>query len=135
MNMQGRRFVLGIVAGVLFGLGVVVSSGFVTFGTFGTLANPPGLQNLGTGAANDSVSTASTTSNESVPMRNNTTPETAANSAESFQFSSHLDSIARQPITLTAFVLLPVFAAFLFGLVLYGASRISREEEETQPAS
>jgi hypothetical protein len=37
---------------------------------------------------------------------------------------SHLDNIARQPITLTGFVLLPIFAALLFGFVLYRVSRM-----------
>jgi heme/copper-type cytochrome/quinol oxidase subunit 2 len=49
--------------------------------------------------------------------------------------ASHLDNIARQPITLTGFALLPVFAALLVGFVLYRASRARNETEEPPEAT
>jgi hypothetical protein len=49
--------------------------------------------------------------------------------------ASHLDNIARQPFTLTAFALLPVFAALLVGFVLYRVSRARNEREEPPEAA
>jgi hypothetical protein len=49
--------------------------------------------------------------------------------------ASHLDDIARQPITLTGFALLPVFAALLAGFVLYRVSRARDEREEPPEAA
>ena len=48
---------------------------------------------------------------------------------------SQVNSIARQPITLTGFVLLPIFAALLFGFVLYRVSRVRSEREEPPEAA
>ena len=48
--------------------------------------------------------------------------------------ASHLDNIARQPITLTGFALLPVFAALLVGFTLYRVSRARNESEELPEA-
>jgi hypothetical protein len=49
--------------------------------------------------------------------------------------ASHLDNIARQPITLTGFALLPVFAALLVGFVLYRVYRVRNETEEPPQAA
>jgi hypothetical protein len=48
--------------------------------------------------------------------------------------ASHLDNIARQPITLTGFALLPVFAALLVGFALYRVYRVRNEREEPPEA-
>lgn len=49
--------------------------------------------------------------------------------------ASHLDNIARQPITLTGLALLPVFAALLIGFVLYRVSRARTEIEDHPEAA
>ncbi len=49
--------------------------------------------------------------------------------------ASHLDNIARQPIILTGFAFLPVFAALLVGFVLYRVSRTRNEREEPPEAA
>lgn len=48
---------------------------------------------------------------------------------------SQVSSIAKQPATLTGFVLLPILAAFLFGFILYRASKVRNEEEEAPEAA
>lgn len=49
--------------------------------------------------------------------------------------ASHLENIGRQPIALTGFALLPVFAALLVGFVLYRVSRARNVREEPPEAA
>ncbi len=147
MSMQGTRFVLGLAAGLLFGFAVIISSAFTfgTFGTFGTFSPASGLQNLGSNTSTTqtaSTVTGSVTANGTAPAvpasASNSTQATSTNSSGKVSASggnvfyqssftpahiSRLDSIAQQPIALTAYALIPVIVAFLFGLVLYRASR------------
>jgi hypothetical protein len=56
-------------------------------------------------------------------------------SAVQANIASHLDNMARQPITLTGFALLPVFAALLVGFAFYRVSRVRNEREEPPEAA
>jgi hypothetical protein len=56
-------------------------------------------------------------------------------SAVQADVASRLDNIARQPITLTGFALLPVFAALLVGFAIYRVSRARNEREEPPEAA
>ncbi len=148
--MQGQRFILGIFAGVLLGLAVVVPSGFVAFGTFGSFSAGPSPASLNKVSTTMSSSTTSiATSSGAVPAyTTNSTVSATASTTSSSQTStsqgpydlvssasaatphaSRLDSIVAQPILVTGFVLLPVLVALLFGLVLYTTSSASRRKD------
>ena len=137
--MRPGRSVLGVMAGVLLGLGVVVLAG--------SGPNPYGMRAASSTPAlpatsASSMQSATMTNTNGVPLRTlepNTSFYTAAgqtsSSAAATAPPSQVNSLARQPITLTGFVLLPVFAALLFGFVAYRASRRRNEEDEPPEAA
>jgi hypothetical protein len=144
--MTPRKSVLGVVAGVLLGLGVVVlaSSGVNPLMMPAATLGPTPFQTNGT--STESVATTSTSGAPvySIPSGSASTT-TVSQSSSTGQGSqknalafvatvpagfSHLNNIARQPIALGGFVLLPIFAALLFGFVVYRVSRARNEEEE-----
>ena len=137
---------MGVMTGVLLGLGVVALAG-------------PGLSLYGAQGAPAIRSSAQTTetsvqfvttTNSSEAAVINSVPGTAYSTAAAqnssappkgstplFTFSgagsaspSRVSSIASQPINLTGFALIPIFAAFLFGFVVYRVSKARNEEEE-----
>jgi hypothetical protein len=143
--MRSGRSVLGVVAGVLLGLGVIALTGpglnpAATLGTFSSLSPEQ--------TTYTSMKTMTTMTSTGVPRAATGSNTTASNSSNGqgeryFLFwvgssavvpASHLDGLAQQPISLTGFVLLPIFAAFLLGFVLYRASKGHNEEESPEPA-
>jgi hypothetical protein len=143
--MRSGRSVLGVVAGVLLGLGVVVLAGpglnpAATWGNFSSLSPEQ--------ATYTSMKTVTTMTSTGVPRAAIGSNTTVSNSTDGqgeryFLFwagssavvpASHLDGLAQQPISLTGFVLLPIFAAFLLGLALYRASKGRSEEESPESA-
>ena len=143
--MRSGRSVLGVVAGVLLGLGVVALTGpgfnpAATWGAFSSLSPEQ--------ATDTSVKIVTTMTSTAVPGTGSEYSTTASNSSNSlgeraFIFgagsgtslpASHLDGLAQQPISLTGFVLLPVFAAFLLGFALYRASKGRNEVESPESA-
>lgn len=144
--MRSGRSALGVIAGVLLGLGVVALAGpgLSLYGAQSASAIPRSAQTTET-----SVQFVTTT-NSSEAAVINSVPGTAYSTAAAqnsstpprgpaplFTFSgagsvspSRVSSIARQAINLTGFALLPIFAAFLFGFVLYRVSKARNEKEE-----
>jgi hypothetical protein len=143
--MRSGKSALGVIAGVLLGLSMVLTgSGIGSYGgleasftanrvvttstsisvqyvktnTSGVWYIPSGI---GTASANFSKDQGGW-----VPMYGTSTVGA--------DVASHLDSIARQPITLTGFALLPVFAALLVGFVFYSTSRARNERGEPPEA-
>jgi hypothetical protein len=125
---------LGVIAGILLGLGIIAlassaSSGlnpFITQASNGPTSLPPN------GTSGQYVITITTSR---VPVLVTMTGTTSTASARAASVYSNFDNIARQPITLIGFVLLPVFAALLFGFVVYRISRVRNEREETPGAA
>ena len=147
--MMSGRSVLGVVAGVLLGLGIVAlaSSGISPYGM--RAASPTPTLYTTNGTSTQSVTTTNTFGASVAPRGSNTTfgvdvgqisstgqkgQTNLASSAGAAAPLSQVKSIARQPITLTGFVLLPIFAALLFGFVLYRVSRVRNEREEPPEA-
>jgi len=144
--MEGKRFGAGLVGGLLFGLVIVAATSGFTFGLYGSFTsvnNNQGLQlSSATGAKSTTTSSGqpvsppsqnSTNSTLYTSGRSNTTtttsPEPTADAGSvtlTPVLSSHVGSIAQQPIIANAIVFLPVLVAFLLGAVLYRASRKGR---------
>jgi len=132
---------LGVMAGVLLGLSLVLAgSGLGSYG--GSYASFTGSPVLTT---NTNTSVLSVKTNASgvwyfISGRNIASPNSTKSqdewvlmpsaNAASADIASHLDNIARQPITLTGFALLPIFAALLVGFLLYRVSRARNQREE-----
>ena len=113
---------MGVMAGVLLALGVVVLAG--------SGLNPYASNTNGVPwAAGGSVTTSTTTTG-----RSSSTGQEGQKYLFGFAVGpaplSQVSSIDKQPVALTGFVLLPIFAAFLLGFVLYRVSRVREEEEE-----
>ena len=154
--MEGKRFVFGLVAGVLLGLGVIVASaGLGTGSLYGSLGTGGTYFSAPTATSSTVTSAATITSSQSsypaggiVPpnQKNETfTVETSttqgsnafgnssANSASVqsslSSLSSNVNTLPHQPLLSNAVIFLPVFVAFLLGAALYRASRLPDEEE------
>ena len=149
--MEGKRFGAGLVAGLLLGIVIVAaSSGFAS----GLNGSP--LSSIFGGDVSSvkstATSTTATTSQPASPPSQNalnatlgagraTTTTTTGSPAASAdmgltsgpKLSSHVDSIAQQPILTNAIIFLPVLFAFLLGAVLYRAST-KREGVTTEDA-
>jgi hypothetical protein len=137
---------LGVMAGVLLGLSLVLAgSGLGSYG--GPYASFAGNQVLTTSTSTSALYTKTNasgiwyfTSGASTASSNSTNNQgkwilMPSPSAAQANIASHLDNIARQPITFTGFALLPVFAALLVGFVLYRVSRARNEREEPPEAA
>ncbi|MGD0477665.1 MAG: hypothetical protein ABSB29_05805 [Nitrososphaerales archaeon] len=144
--MSSGRSALGVMAGVLLGLSIVLAgSGLGSYGGLGAsiTANP-----VLTTSTNTSVQYVKTNASGTwyIPSGIGTASSNSTKgqggwvlmygtNAVRADVASHLDNIARQPFTLTAFALLPVFAALLVGFVLYRVSRARNEREEPPEAA
>ena len=150
MTMRSGRPVFGVVAGVLLALGIVVlaSSGLNQYGMHAASPAPiPFMTNA------SSIRSVTTTNSSGVPVKVPASNETfgttvgqVSSTGQKGQMRlstpavgaaplSQVSSIARQSITLTGFVLLPVFAALLFGFVVYRISRAGNEKDEDSEAA
>jgi hypothetical protein len=150
--MEGKRFGAGLAAGLLLALVIVTASSGFAFGLNGSpLLSPFG--GFASSVKNAETSTTSSTSLPASPPSQNatsatlngaghttTTTTTSSSpgladmaSANGVRFSSHVDSIAQQPILTNAVIFLPILFAFLLGAVLYRAST-KREGNTTEEA-
>jgi hypothetical protein len=139
--MRSGRSVLGVITGVLLGLSMVLAGSGI--GSYG------GLEASFT--ANRALTTGTSTSVQYVKTNasgtwyipsgmgaasSNLTKDQGlwifmyGTNTVGADVASHLDSIARQPITLTGLALLPVFAALLVGFAFYNTSRARKEREK-----
>jgi hypothetical protein len=127
---------LGVMTGVLLALGIVAlaGSGFNPYATQATSPTPG--QNSTASTSTRSMTTTNTSGAMAMVSGSNKTDYPSnSNAAEAAPPYSHLDSFTVQPISLTGFVLIPIFAALLFGFVFYRASKVHNEEEEPQRAA
>ncbi|MGD0396160.1 MAG: hypothetical protein ABSB26_04535 [Nitrososphaerales archaeon] len=144
--MRSGRSALGVIAGVLLGLSLVLAgSGLGSYGgPYAAFTGNPVL----TTSTSTSVQYVKTNASGVwyIPSEVGTASSNSTNdqgkwilmsgpNAVQTYVASHLDNIARQPITLTGFALLPVFAALLVGFVLYRVSRARNEREEPPEAA
>jgi hypothetical protein len=81
---------------------------------------------VGTGSTYTYSTTTGQSPNSGLEVRNLTTGFTFGPAA-----LAQVNSIATQPVTLTGFALLPVFAALLFGFALYRLNKARNEDEES----
>jgi hypothetical protein len=159
MNMDGAKFGVGLIAGLLVGLAVVGAAG-----RLGVVpgAYAPAATNLVSNRSSSTVTAStvssassvfqsasqSTTSGNTNPLPGNETKSTESSSTTSpgaqgliFDFSaaglpaasSRLGSIAQQPLSSDAIVLAPVLVALLLGAILYRASHKSPKESVGKP--
>ena len=147
--MDGKRFGVGLVAGLLLGLVIVAASSGLSFGLFGSFSAasyPTGGQvNYSVTTAATSTAATSTTTAQLAPS----TPRSSSNSTGSLvtsvssttssgpwtniiaslstppgpAYSSRVVSIARQPLLANIVIFIPVLLAIILGAVLYVASR------------
>jgi hypothetical protein len=107
-------------AGVLLALGVVALTGSGLNPHAMQATSPTSNPNQTTGTSARSMTTTGTSGAPATASGSDTTNYSPGYTTEgAASLYSHLNSLARQPITLTGFVLLPIFAALLFGFVLY----------------
>jgi hypothetical protein len=155
MTMGGKRFGLGLAAGLLLGLAVVTASGGLGstlspsyFGSFrsgnqavsSVTTTMTAVTILSSTAASSSnytpgypISSLNSSSGSVTSVTTtSTTPGSAAQNANNIaatpSFSSHLDSIAAQPFLSNVVILVPVVLALVLGAVLYLSSARSRRE-------
>jgi hypothetical protein len=147
--MEGKRFVAGLVAGLLVGLVIVTASSGFAFGPNSSpFSNTAGGSDLAKSATTSTTSTSSqpasppsqnalnstlsSVSRSSTTTTSTTSPVPSASdhggSTPAPQFSSRVGSIAQQPILANAFIFLPILIAFLLGAVLYRASTKRRAD-------
>lgn len=160
--MDGKRFGIGLVAGLLLGLAIVTASGGLGSASvvFGPLSpSQKGAAETATKTATTTVILSSTlsTSTGGLPAysvnQTNSTQGSVSNlpssvststgqsdlnfggsSAKSPSYSSRIVSIAQQPLLSNAVIFVPVLVAFLLGAVLYRASRRNEADSvESQP--
>jgi hypothetical protein len=161
--MDGRRFGVGIAAGLLFGFAVITAAGGL--GSLSTASFYPvqgGLTAITTSSATATVTQSSTvtrTANASIPAyvasgnltnlstsTTGATPNSAVSNAglknaassaangASPSFSSRIQSIAAQPLSSDAVVIIPALLALLLGALLYRASnRSGKQPGEESP--
>jgi len=154
--MDGKRFGVGLAAGLLLGLAVVVASaGFGTGSLYGSLSSS-GRYSAATSTVSSTLTEAATTTTAQpsypnggiVPPTGKNVTEgvvttmtealnTFGNSSNSAGLASSLSSLSsnvatipHQPLLSNAVVFIPVFVAFLLGAVLY---RVSRPKDVAEP--
>jgi hypothetical protein len=127
---------LGVMAGVLLALGVVALAGSGLNPYVMRATSPKSNLNQTTGASTKSMTTTNTSGAPANASGSNTTDHSSGSATRGVApLYSNLNSIARQPITLTGFALLPILAALLFGFVLYKVSRVRNEGQEPPEAA
>jgi len=130
------RSLLGVIAGVMLGLGVVALTGSSLSPHIMQAASPMSTLDQSTGTSAESMATTNT-SGASASVSGSGTINYASSPPTGgvATLYSHLNVVARQPIALTGFVLLPIFAAFLLGFILYKAFGVRNERDESAEAA
>jgi hypothetical protein len=127
---------LGVMAGVLLALGVVSLAGSGLNSYVMRATSPKSNLNQTTGTSTKSMTTTNTSGAPANASGSNTTDYSSGSATRGVApLYSNLNSIARQPITLTGFVLLPILAALLFGFALYEVSRVRSDGQEPPEAA
>ncbi len=152
--MEGKKFGVGLAAGLMLGLVIVTASGGLSSSpswsgalvshdlgpvgtttaakaavtTFTTASIPPGFQ---TGSTNSTHGTGNqTTPSVSVTttsLNPNSTLDQGSTQSNSPASSSRFSAIASQPLLSNALVFVPVFVAFLLGAIFYRTSSRGKE--------
>ena len=150
--MEGKRFGIGLVAGLLLGIGIIAASGglgALSAGTPFSSSGPQGGLNLTTSTVATTVSRTGTTTSTGQPgyvavgnLSSAVTSTTAATPGSTPQtnlkglttsgsttpsYASNVQNIAHQPLSTDAVVFVPVLLAFLLGAVLYRTSNRNQE--------
>jgi hypothetical protein len=142
--MDGKRFGVGLAAGLFVGLAIVVGSGGVgaSPSIFAALtpAQAGSVASTTTAATATSTASSSTTtppdySTGGLNGLNSTVTTTSASTTGSQKIlfglvgvSSGLSSISTQPPASNAIIFVPVLVAFLLGAIIYRASNRNKEE-------
>ena len=125
--MPRGRFVIGVLGGLLLAL-VIISASSSSNSAFLSASDyavqPPPRYSTSTSQTTSSLTASPATGtsnagNYTFQVSNNTYGIIIGASP----VPSRVDSLSAQPVALTGIVLLPVLAAFLFGIVLYRTSR------------
>ena len=145
--MKSAGSVVGVLAGLILGLAVVAVSGHglvqyipqnysIGSGPSQTTQNPSQQTATATTSGSSGVSPGSGTAystytpgGTSAGKGSQNAPTTSARGIELAQ----VDNLARQPASLTVFVMLPVLAAVMFGIIVYRSSE--RQEIGDAPAT
>lgn len=149
MSMRGSRFGVGLAAGVLFALAVIVASGAVSSAPSSSHQAPSG----GLASATATTSTLTTitgtvpagvytiSGNQSSPgsqsglsslNSGSTSAANGQNSPSVPKFSSELAAMGQLSTPARALLLTPVIAALLIGALFYRSSLARRERKEDQ---
>ncbi len=139
--MRSGRSALGVIVGVLLGLGVVVLAGpgvgvfSAQYGQFAASSPQPGHGETTMTTSGTPVLVSGSNTTYSVTTTQSSSTISSAQAAPSaFLFGTpveaQINSIARQPVTQTGVVFIPVLAAFLFGFVVYRVSGARKRKEE-----
>jgi hypothetical protein len=156
--MEGKRFAVGLFAGLLLGVAIITASGGLV--TLSSGAAPASKNAQGSSAlttttlVTETATVAQTVSTSSVPAYFNlgnkslssttTTPATpgsaslnsslsnlnGVSTSSTPAYSSRVQSIPHQPLLTDTVVFVPVFVAFLLGALLYRASRGKEQPSE-----
>jgi hypothetical protein len=147
MSMEGRRFGVGLVAGLLIGLAIVAASTSLVSGQ-AVLFSTPGA-NSATGSVTTTTLSATTTTRTQVPQQSGSVPPTTGGNSSYVSgvtsttsttsglakslglvpaFSTDLQSIARQSPAANAFLFIPVLVALFLGALAYMVSRQGKKE-------
>ena len=148
MSMEGRRFGVGLVAGLVIGLAVVAALTSLASGQGAVLFSTPGANSAARSATTTTLSATTTTRTQVQQQSGSVPPTTGGNSsyvsgvtsttsttsglAKSLglvpAFSSDLQSIARQSPAANAFLFIPVLVALFLGALVYMVSRQGKKE-------
>ena len=142
--MDGRRFGVGLVAGLLFALAIVAASGLAS----GTSSFSLAPANVASSTATSSTVTASTTAtvpqgglytsvNTTLSNLSSNASQASANAANgngpTFTVSSSVASIDHQPLLSQALLFAPIAVAVLLGVLLYRISARGRIDNDEEP--
>ncbi len=158
--MEGKRFAVGLAAGLLVALGVVTGAGSLGAAPasvlFGPTSGSAAVTPAGVATASATTAMSATSSSAALPNATNSGSQTYTTSvntnstfsvtssspgtndqntgtaAKSPTFSSQLVDISNQPPLSNALILVPVLVAFLLGVVLYRASIRDRTSSEEE---
>jgi len=139
--MRSGRSALGVIMGVLLGIGVVALAGpglNLSAAQFAGPTYPPNQTSIASGqtTTTSTVETPSPGSATSTSLTTTHNPGTGpsaifnANGPAVAQ-AAQVDNIPKQSAGLTGLVFLPVFAALMFGFVLYRVSKRRNAEAES----
>ena len=155
--MEGRRFGIGIAAGLLLGFAVLTASGGLAAFSSGTspasssFNGPPAATTTASQAVTTATlpktatstggqpayaggSSVTTTSTSPLSPSSSGSDERGLASTTTPVYSSRVQSIAHQPVLTDALVFVPALLALVLGAVIYKASVRSRQSVGEEPS-